>query len=115
MNAPLLNKALEASHDRPVADSAGTALVWTAGALAVLTSLPALFTRGLIGDDWVSYYVFWTQGPDGFVHWMFELAHIGYSIPMLLFSYLGEDTPNVVARIVGLTCHCLNGLLLYRS
>ncbi len=36
----------------------GTALVWTAGALAVLTSLPALFTRGLIGDDWVSYYVF---------------------------------------------------------
>jgi multisubunit Na+/H+ antiporter MnhF subunit len=80
----------------------------------VLTSLPALFTRALIGDDWVSYYVFWTQGPDGFVHWMFELAHIGYSIPMLLFSYLGENTPNVVARIVGLTCHCLNGLLLYR-
>jgi hypothetical protein len=92
----------------------GLAYVWVAGILAVLTSAPALITRGLIGDDWTSYYVFWTEGPREFVHWMFEVAHVGYSIPMLLFSYVGEDKPNVVARIVGLTCHCLSGFLLYR-
>ncbi|MBU6462448.1 MAG: hypothetical protein KGI99_11320 [Bradyrhizobium sp.] len=92
----------------------GLAYVWVAGILAFLTSAPALFTRGLIGDDWTSYYVFWTEGPSGFVHWMREVAHVGYSIPMLLFSYLGRDTPNVWARIIGLTCHCLNGVLLYR-
>jgi hypothetical protein len=33
---------------------------------------------------------------------------------MLSFFYLWEDKPNVIARIVGLGCHCLSALLLYR-
>jgi hypothetical protein len=104
-----LSKALV---DPPVA-APGSALAWIAGVLAVLTSLPALFARGLIGDDWSGYYVFWTEGAYGFARWMVEVSHAGYSIPMLPFFYLGEDTPNVVARLVGLGCHCLDGLLLY--
>ena len=88
--------------------------VWIAGTVAVLASAPALFTRGLIADDWSGYYVFWTEGSSGFVRWMVEVAHAGYSIPMLSFFYLWEDKPNVIARIVGLGCHCLSGLLLYR-
>jgi hypothetical protein len=105
----LSNSNAGASHAR-----SGVAYVWFAGALAVIASAPALLTRGLVADDWVSYHVFWTEGPRGFVHWMFEVAHIGYSIPMLLFSYLDQDAPNVITRIAGLACHCLNGLLLYR-
>jgi hypothetical protein len=106
-------KAPEMADDRPVA-MPGMQFVWIAGAVAVLASAPALFARGLIADDWSGYYVFWTEGPSGFARWMIEVAHAGYSIPMLSFFYLWEDKPNVIARIVGLGCHCLCGLLLYR-
>jgi len=93
-------------------DNAG--LVWIAGALAVAASVPALFARGLIGDDWAAYYVYWTQGLAGTMRWMSEVAHSGYIVPLSLFYTLGQDTPNVVARIAGLGFHVLNGAMLYR-
>ena len=43
---------------------------------------------------------------------MRQVAHAGYTIPMTLFLTLGQDTPEVSARIVGLGCHLMNGLLL---
>ncbi|HEY3791681.1 MAG TPA: hypothetical protein VGM09_07610 [Bradyrhizobium sp.] len=99
--------------ERAIAGS-GSALVWIAGALVLLTSFPALFTRGLIGDDWTVDYIYWTEGLAGVTRTMLAVAHAGYSIPMDLFMILGQDTPNVVARIAGLGFHLLNGVLLYR-
>ena len=98
--------------DRSIAAS-GSALVWMAGALALIGSFPALFARGLIGDDWTVHYTYWTEGLGAVTRSMWQVAHGGYSILMDLFVYLGHDTPNVVARIAGLGFHMLNGALLY--
>jgi hypothetical protein len=91
------------------------AYVWIAGALALLTSLPALFARGLVGDDWSVYYIFWVEGAAGVARLMWQAGHSGYSVPMELFVSLGQETPNVFARIAGLGCHILSGALLYRA
>ncbi|MDE2602553.1 MAG: hypothetical protein KGL62_09320, partial [Bradyrhizobium sp.] len=104
---------IKLAYDRPI-NGSGRSLVWIAGALAFLTSLPALFTRGLIADDWTVQYVFWTEGLAGVSSLMWTGGHGGYSVPMDLFVVLGQDTPNVVARIAGLGFHLLNGALLYR-
>ncbi|MBU6456281.1 MAG: hypothetical protein KGQ48_01945, partial [Bradyrhizobium sp.] len=104
---------IKLAYDRPI-NGSGSSLVWIAGALAFLTSLPALFTRGLIADDWTVQYVFWTEGLAGVSSLMWTGGHGGYSVPMDLFVVLGQDTPNVVARIAGLGFHLLNGALLYR-
>jgi len=101
------------TDDRPTAGSAAV-LVWIAGGLALLTSIPGLFARGLMGDDWGVQYVYWTEGVAGVTHAMWIVAHGGYSVPMDLFVALGQDTPNVVARIAGLGFHVLNGVMLYR-
>jgi hypothetical protein len=92
----------------------GKVFAWVAGILAVLTSIPALFARGLMGDDFSAYYVFWTEGAYGFTHWMIEVSHVGYTVPTLLFFYIVADTPNVFTRIAGLGCLCLSGILLYK-
>jgi hypothetical protein len=102
-----------AADDRSIAGSSA-ALVWIAGGLALLTSLPGLLARSLMGDDWTVHYTYWTEGIAGVTHSMWIVAHGGYSVPMDLFVVLGQDTPNVVARIAGLGFHILNGLLLYR-
>lgn len=101
------------TNDQPPAGS-GATLAWIAGGLALLTSLPGLFAHGLMGDDWVVQYLYWTEGIAGVTHAMWIGAHGGYSIPMDLFVALGQDTPNVVARIAGLGFHVLNGVMLYR-
>jgi hypothetical protein len=102
-----------AADDRSIAGSSA-ALVWIAGGLALLTSLPGLLARGLMGDDWTVHYTYWTEGLAGVTHSMWIVAHGGYSVPMGMFVVLGQDTPNVVTRIAGLGFHLLNGILLYR-
>jgi hypothetical protein len=101
------------ADDRGIPGSSA-ALVWIAGALALLTSFPGLFARGLVGDDWTVHYAYWTEGIAGVTHSMWIVAHGGYSVPMDLFVVLGQNTPNVAARIAGLGFHLLNGILLYR-
>lgn len=91
----------------------GVGYVYVALALALVTSLPALFAREVFGDDWAVYYIYWTQGPAGVARVLWESAHAGFAIPMTLFVALLNDTPDVAARIAGLSCHLLNGLLLY--
>lgn len=44
---------------------------------------------------------------------MWEAAHAGFAIPMTLFLVLLPDAPDVAARLAGLGCHVVNGLLLY--
>jgi hypothetical protein len=99
-------------NERTADNNAG--LVRIAGALAVAASVPALFARGLVGDDWAAYYVYWTEGLAGTMRWMLEVAHGGYFVPLSLFYTFGQDTPNVAARIAGLGFHLLNGFMLYR-
>src|SRR5580698_2842172 len=94
--------------------SSDSRLVWIAGILAVTASFPGLFARGLLGDDWVVHYTYWTEGLSGVTYMMWIGGHGGYSIAMDPFVALGRDMPNVVARIMGLGCHVLNGMLLYR-
>ena len=103
----------ETTDGRPIATS-GLAYVWIAAALAIVTSAPALFARGLIADDWSVYYVYWTEGTAAIARLMLHAGHGGYTVPMLLFVNLGEATPNVVARMLGLGCHVLSSVLLYR-
>ncbi|SDS22236.1 hypothetical protein [Bradyrhizobium canariense] len=93
----------------------GLAYVWVAGTLAFLTSVPALFARGLVGDDWTVYYAYWTEGAASVARMMWQVAHGGYAVPMEIFVSLGQATPNVAARIIGLSCHLLSGALLYRA
>ena len=94
--------------------SSDSRLVWIAGILAVTASFPGLFARGLLGDDWVVHYTYWTEGLSGVTYMMWIGGHGGYSIAMDPFVALGQDMPNVVARIAGLGCHVLNGMLLFR-
>ncbi|MDA9469205.1 hypothetical protein [Bradyrhizobium sp. CCBAU 53415] len=89
--------------------------LWAAGALALVASAPTLFARQIFGDDWTVYYIYWTEGAASVARLMWQAAHGGYAIPMELFVALGSDTPSLVARITGLTCHLLSGLLLYRA
>lgn len=93
----------------------GIAYLWVAAILAVLASAPALFARQIFGDDWTVYYIYWTEGAASVARLMWQAAHGGYAIPMHFFVTLGADTPSVTARIVGLTCHLINGALLYRA
>ncbi|MCA1428386.1 MULTISPECIES: hypothetical protein [unclassified Bradyrhizobium] len=82
-------------------------------ALAFVTSLPALFAREVFGDDWTVYYIYWTQGAAGVARVLWESAHAGFAIPMTLFVALLDNTPDVAARLAGLGCHLVNGLLLH--
>ncbi|TGN85380.1 hypothetical protein EOW77_0021395 [Bradyrhizobium yuanmingense] len=91
----------------------GIGYVWLAMAIAVVASLPALFAREVFGDDWTVYYIYWTQGLAGLARLMWESAHTGFAIPMALFVTLLPDTPDVAARIGGLACHLVNGLIFY--
>jgi hypothetical protein len=102
-----------ATEDRSSARS-GVAYLWVAAALAFVASAPALFAREIFGDDWTVYYVYWTQGAASVADMMRQVAHTGYAIPMTLFLTLGQDTPEVAARMAGLGCHLVNGFLLYR-
>ena len=92
----------------------GTAYVWVAGILAVIASVPVLFARQIFADDWTVYYIYWTEGVAGVARLMWQAAHGGYAIPMGLFVSLGQNMPEVAARIIGLGCHLLNAALLYR-
>ncbi|TQF29560.1 hypothetical protein UNPA324_07825 [Bradyrhizobium sp. UNPA324] len=94
-------------------ERAGAGYVYVALALAFMTSVPALFAREVFGDDWTVYYIYWTQGPAGLARVLRESAHAGFAIPMTLFVALFNDTPDVAARIAGLGCHLVNGLLLH--
>jgi hypothetical protein len=100
--------------DGPSQARSGIAYVWVAGILCVVASVPALFAREIFSDDWVVYYVYWTEGAAGVAHPMWQAAHGGFTIPMEMFVSLGQDTPEVVARIIGLGCNLLNAALLYR-
>jgi hypothetical protein len=93
----------------------GIAYLWIAAILAVLASAPALFARQIFGDDWTVYYVYWTEGAASVTRLMWQAAHGGYAIPMELFLALWSDTPSIVARTVGLSCHLVSGVLLYRA
>ena len=87
---------------------------WIGAVLAILACLPALFARGLIGDDWTVYYAYYTEGAGAVAQMMRDAAHTGYSVPMLLFIWLSESKPNFAARFVILAIHLLNGFLLLR-
>lgn len=91
----------------------GIGYVWLAMAIAVVASLPALFAREVFGDDWTVYYIYWTQGIAGLARVLWESAHAGFAIPMTLYVVLLQDMPDVAARLAGLGCHLVNGVLLY--
>lgn len=92
----------------------GIAYVWVAAILCVMASAPALFAREIFADDWIVYYLYWTEGAASVARLMWHVAHGGYTIPMELFLSVGQNTPEVAARIIGLGCHLLNAALLYR-
>ena len=94
-------------------ERAGIVYVYVAVALAFVTAVPALFAREVFGDDWTVYYIYWTQGAAGVARVLWESAHAGFAIPMTLFVALLNDTPDVSARLAGLTCHLVNGVLLH--
>lgn len=94
-------------------ERAGIGYVYLALALAFVTAAPALFAREVFGDDWTVYYIYWTQGAAGVARVLWESAHAGFAIPMTLFVALSNDTPDVSARIAGLACHLVNGVLLH--
>ncbi len=102
------------SGDKTPRARPGSAYAWFAGALAVIASAPALVAREIFGDDWVVFYLYWTEGAAAVARLMWQVAHGGYAIPMEMFVSLGENTPEVAARIIGLGCHVLNGALLYQ-
>lgn len=82
-------------------------------ALAIVASAPALFAREVFGDDWTVYYIYWAQGAAGLARLLWQAAHAGFAIPMTVFVALLPDMPDVAARLVGLSCHLVNGILLY--
>jgi hypothetical protein len=102
------------SDDRSATRS-GLAWAWLAGLLAFCVSAPALFAREIFADDWTVYYVYWTEGAASVARLMRDAAHTGYTIPMEIFLALGQDMPELAARIIGLSCHLVNGVLLYRT
>ncbi|WP_448044172.1 hypothetical protein [Bradyrhizobium liaoningense] len=91
----------------------GIGFVYAALALAAIASAPALLAREVFGDDWTVYYIYWTEGSAGVARVLWESAHAGFAIPMTLFVWLLNDTPDVAARFAGLACHLVNGVLLY--
>ncbi|MBH5390140.1 hypothetical protein [Bradyrhizobium diversitatis] len=95
------------------AERAGIGYVYVALVLAFVTAVPALFAREVFGDDWTVYYIYWTQGAAGVARVLWESAHAGFAIPMTLFVTLLNDTPDVSARLAGLACHLVNGVLLH--
>lgn len=92
----------------------GLVWAWLAGVLAFCVSVPALFAREMFGDDWTVYYVYWTEGAGSVARLMRDAAHTGYAVPMELFLAIGQNMPDLSARIIGLSCHLVNGVLLYR-
>lgn len=103
----------EISDEQSTAPS-GVAWVRLAGILAFVVSVPALFAHELFGDDWTVYYLYWTEGAASVARLMRDAAHTGYAVPMELFMAIGQNMPDVSARIIGLICHLMNGALLYR-
>ncbi|MBR0907041.1 hypothetical protein [Bradyrhizobium liaoningense] len=91
----------------------GISYVYMAMALVLITSVPALFAREVFGDDWSVYYIYWTQGAAGLGRLLWQAAHAGFAIPMTVFVALLPDAPEVAARLAGLSCHLVNGVLLY--
>src|ERR1700760_2792977 len=104
---------VKANDDRSSIQS-GCAWALLAGAIAFGVSVPALFAHQVFGDDWVVYYVYWTEGAAGVGRLMRDAAHAGYAIPMELFLAVGQQLPDVSARVIGLTCHLINGGLLFQ-
>ncbi|MGY8637253.1 hypothetical protein RAD15_32785 [Bradyrhizobium sp. 14AA] len=100
--------AMARSHAR-----LGIGYVFLAMAIAVVASLPALFAREVFGDDWTVYYIYWTEGVAGLARVLRESAHAGFAIPMTMYVVLLQDMPDVAARLAGLGCHLVNGILLY--
>ena len=80
---------------------------WIGAGLTILACLPALFARGLIGDDGTVYYAYYTEGAGAVAQMMRDAAHTGYSVPMLLFLWLSESKPNFAARFVIVAIHLL--------
>src|ERR1700749_447535 len=105
---------LSEAGERASQARSGIAYVWVAAILCVIASTPALFAREIFGDDWVVYYIYWTEGAASVTRLMWQVAHGGYTIPMEIFVSIGQDTPEVAARIIGLGCNLLNAALLYR-
>ncbi|MCP3388904.1 hypothetical protein NLM27_08970 [Bradyrhizobium sp. CCGB12] len=91
----------------------GIGYVWVGAVLAIVASLPALFAREVFGDDWTVYYIYWTEGAGGLARVLWEAAHAGFAIPMTLFVVALPGMPEVAARLGGLSCHLVNGILLY--
>lgn len=91
----------------------GIGYIWVGVALALGASLPALFAREVFGDDWTVYYIYWTKGAAGLLHMLWEAAHAGYAIPMTPLVALFPDHPEVAARLAGLGCHLVNGILIH--
>lgn len=102
------DKLTRRSWERP-----GFGYVYVAMALAIAASAPALFAREVFGDDWTVYYIYWTQGAVGLARLLWQAAHAGFAIPMSMFVALLPDMPDVAARLAGLGCHLVNGILLY--
>ena len=91
----------------------GIGFVYVGLALAAIASAPALLAREVFGDDWTVYYIYWTEGASGLARVLWESAHAGFAIPMTLFVWLLNDTPEIAARLAGLGCHLVNGILIY--
>lgn len=91
----------------------GIGYVYLAMALAVAASVPALFAREVFGDDWTVYHIYWNEGAFGLARLLWQAAHAGFAIPMTMQVALLPDHPDLAARLVGLACHVVNGILLY--
>jgi|GEM_PF-2343523 len=79
-----------------------------------LVYVPFLLNRDLYWDDWSFFWVYWVEGSARMLEYFTEVSHIGHWLPIALVYGIGGEYVGMLTRLLAVTCHVVNGLLLFR-
>jgi hypothetical protein len=78
-----------------------------------LAYAPFLLIRGLYGDDWVWFWVWWVESPGMLFEYMRQVSHPGYWLPLAFFYGVGGAYAPTLAKIVVVATHFASSVLIY--
>src|SRR5262245_23487843 len=99
--------------DRLFKSTGQSSCIIAAVILAATAAAPMLALTTHFHDDWAFIWVHHYRGAGELQNILWQYAHPGAGLYYNLLFWLDSENPARPARLIGLSCHLLNGWLLW--